>query len=219
MPLPWCLWAVRGAILQLVFASRNPDKIAELCDALSDLSLDVRSAADFPEIPEVEETGDTLEENALLKARAVHAVTGGLCLADDTGLEVDALDGAPGVRSARFGGPEQSYAKNLQKLLAVLEGVEPEKRSARFRTVVALIFPDGSEELSEGICEGVILETSRGTSGFGYDPIFLDPQSGKTFAEMDLPDKQRISHRGRAMRQARIILGEKLGDEFLGNPH
>lgn len=198
--------------MRLIFASRNPDKIAELRAALADLPLEISSAAEIPNLPEVEETGNTLEENALLKARAIHALTGGMCLADDTGLEVDALNGAPGVRSARFGGPEQSYARNLEKLLQVMEGIPPEERGARFRTAVALIFPDGSEKLTEGICRGTLLSASRGSGGFGYDPVFYLPELGRTFAQMSLAEKQAISHRGRAMIGARDLIAAYVSD-------
>jgi XTP/dITP diphosphohydrolase len=197
----------------LVFASRNPDKVAELRHALLGLPLVVRSSIDFAHVPEIEETGETLAENALLKVRAVQAATGELALADDTGLEVDALDGAPGVASARFAGPEQSYARNLAKLLEALRGVPEERRGARFRTVVALRFPDGREALAEGVCEGRILRERRGTGGFGYDPVFLIAEHGRTFAEMTLDEKDSISHRGRAMRAARTILEDYLFSE------
>jgi XTP/dITP diphosphohydrolase len=203
----------------LVVGSRNRDKLAELRHALAGLPLEVRSAADFPEVPEVEETGATLEENALLKARAVHRATRGLALADDTGLEVAALDGAPGVRSGRFAGPDQDYARNLAKLLSMMTGVAAADRGARFRTAVAIVFPDGRERVVEGVCAGTIAEAPRGAGGFGYDPVFLVPEAGKTFAEMGLDEKDRISHRGRAMRAARAILedylaGNRRGDEI-----
>ena len=196
--------------MKLIFASRNCDKIAELRAALAGLPLEISSAADFPDLPEVAETGATLEENAFLKARAIHVRTGGICLADDTGLEVDALDGAPGVRSARFGGAEQSYERNLKKLLEAMEAVPAAARTARFRTSVAIIFPDGTEALAEGICAGTILAERRGAGGFGYDPVFFIPEVGMTFAEMSLAEKQGISHRGRAMRRARQLLEARL---------
>jgi XTP/dITP diphosphohydrolase len=204
--------------VRLIFASRNPDKISELSDALAGLPLSVSGVADIPGVPAVEETGATLEENALLKARAVHRATGELCLADDTGLEVDALGGAPGVRSARFGGPEQSYEKNLRKLLESLAGIPEQRRGARFRTVVALVLPDGTEMLAEGVCEGLILASPRGGGGFGYDPVFHYPQAGKTFSEMSLEEKQAVSHRGRAMRQVRVILEKLLSDRASVGP-
>ncbi len=197
--------------MQLIFSSRNPDKIAELSAALRGLPLEVSGAADHPEIPDVEETGTTLEENALLKARAAHRATGRLCLADDTGLEIDALGGLPGVRSARYGGPTKDYARNVAKVLADLQGVADDERGARFRTVVALVFPDGREEVVAGECRGSILTAPRGASGFGYDPIFFVAERGRTFAEMTLDEKQSISHRGRAMRLARAAVERWLG--------
>lgn len=201
--------------MKLVFASHNRDKVIELQDALSDLPLEVSSARDYPQVGAVEETGDTLEENALLKARALFHATGELCLADDTGLEVKALGGAPGVRSARFGGPEQSYEKNLAKLLADMSQLPTAERGARFRTVVAIVFPDESELVMEGTCEGVILSEPRGEGGFGYDPVFFIPERSKTFAEMSLKEKQELSHRGRAMRKARSMLKAYLAKEAI----
>ncbi len=192
--------------MKLVFASHNQDKVVELQDALSGLPLEVSSARDHPQVGEIEETGATLEENALLKARTLFQATGVLCLADDTGLEVEALGGAPGVRSARYGGPEQSYEKNLTKLLAEMSQFPPDERRARFRTVIAIVFPDASELVMEGVCEGLILSEPRGESGFGYDPVFFIPERSKTFAEMSLEEKQELSHRGRAMRKARSML-------------
>jgi len=197
----------------LVFASRNTGKIKELRHALRDLPFDVKSATDFPAMPEVAETGATLAENAQLKARAVQALAGGIALADDTGLEVDALGGAPGVQSARFAGPEQDPVRNMTRLLERLAGVPAEQRSARFRTVIAIRFPGGDEELAEGVCEGQILAAPRGEGGFGYDPVFYVPEQGRTFAEMPLAEKDRLSHRGRAMRAARRILGAYLGQK------
>ncbi len=196
--------------MRLLVASRNRDKIAELRHALRDLDLEITSALEWPGVPEVEETGATLEENALLKARAVHRATGEAALADDTGLEVDALNGAPGVASARFAGPEQSYARNLDKLLGLMQAVPLSQRTARFRTVAALRLPDGREWVLEGVCEGTILPQRRGTSGFGYDPVFFVPALGKTFAELTLDEKNEISHRGRAMRKVRDLLASLL---------
>lgn len=194
----------------LVFASRNREKIAELRHALEPLAFVVRGAGEDPRIPPVEETGATLVENALLKARAAHRATGLLALADDTGLEVDALGGAPGVASARYAGPEQSYARNLAKLIEALRAVPEALRTARFRTAVAICFPGGREAVVEGACEGRILREPRGSGGFGYDPVFWLPETGKTFAEMTLADKDRVSHRGKAMRAARALLESHL---------
>lgn len=192
--------------MRLVFATHNADKVVELRHALADLPFEILCADDYPNLSEIEETGATLEENALLKARAVHGATGEAALADDTGLEVDALDGAPGVRSARYAGPDAGYERNLAKLLREMRGVPAEQRGARFRTVIAIALPGGVEHLATGSCGGRILEARRGSGGFGYDPIFLVPSAGRTFAEMTIADKGRISHRGRAMRAARRIL-------------
>ena len=198
--------------MRLIFATHNPDKVAELRHALADLPIELLSAADYPQLSAVEETGTTLAENALLKARSVHAATGEAALADDTGLEVDALGGAPGVHSARYAGPDADYEHNLAKLLREMEGVPRERRTARFRTVIAIILPDGPEHLATGVCEGRILSVRRGSGGFGYDPVFLVPAAERTFSEMTLAEKGRISHRGRAVRAARRFLEARLAD-------
>lgn len=182
-------------IPRLVVASKNPDKVAEIEEVLggSGLADEIVLGLDWPDI---DETGATLEENALLKARAVVEATGLPVVADDTGLEVDALDGAPGVTTARFAGPDATYSDNVAKMMRVMEGVVD--RSARFRTVVALVFPDGVEILAEGSVEGRITEESRGERGFGYDPVF--EVDGVTMAEMTLEQKNELSHRARALR-------------------
>ena len=179
---------------RLVAATKNTDKAREVRAVLAAVApgVEVVAGADWPD---VEESGDTLEENALLKARAVAAATGLPALADDTGLEVAALDGAPGVRTARFAGPGAGYAANRRALLDTLQGVAD--RRARFRTVVALVFPDGGEVLAEGVLEGRITTTERGSGGFGYDPVF--EVAGQTLAEMGEDHKTRISHRARAL--------------------
>jgi XTP/dITP diphosphohydrolase len=188
-------------IARLVVASKNPDKIAEVEAVLSGLNLvgEIVRGLDWPE---VEETEPTLVGNALLKATAVAEATGLPALADDTGLEVDALDGAPGVHTARFAGPEATDAANVDRLLRELDGVT--HRSARFRTAVALV--DGSSAITaEGFVEGFITNERRGTGGFGYDPVF--EVSGQTFSEMG-GEKHRISHRARALQ----ALAKKLAD-------
>jgi len=152
---------------------------------------------------DVEETGESLEENALIKARAVTETTGLPVVADDTGLEVDALDGEPGVRTARFAGPDATYDDNVIRLLEAMEGVED--RTAHFRTVVALVFPDDVEVVAEGSVDGVIARARRGSGGFGYDPIF--EVAGRTLAEMTVQDKNDLSHRARAL----FALGQRLG--------
>jgi XTP/dITP diphosphohydrolase len=181
--------------VRIVLATANPDKAREIAELLDGFEVVPRPAS----VPDVEETGVTLVENALLKARAVRDATGELTVADDTGLEVDALDGAPGVFSARFAGPAATYDDNVVKLLAALEGVPPAARRARFRTVAAACLPDGREVLAEGAVEGTITDARRGARGFGYDPVFVaDDGDGRTFAEMAPAEKQAISHRARA---------------------
>jgi XTP/dITP diphosphohydrolase len=180
---------------RLVIASKNEHKIAEILDVLDSIRLEVELVRDA-DWPDVEETEDTLEGNALLKAREVRAHTGYAVVADDTGLEVDALDGAPGVMSARFSGAAATYEGNVEKLLSVMEGIED--RSARFRTVVVLIDDVGEELVVEGVMEGSIATEPRGSSGFGYDPVFVVGE--RTFAEMATGEKNRISHRAQALR-------------------
>jgi XTP/dITP diphosphohydrolase len=176
-------------------ATANPDKAREISDLLSSHQLLPRPAS----VPEISETGTTLSENALLKARVLVAATGEPAVADDTGLEVDALDGAPGLYSARFAGEHASYADNVAKLLRALDGVPPGRRGARFRTVAVAAWPGGRHEEAEGIVAGTIALTPRGHGGFGYDPIFVpDEGDGRTFAEMTAGEKHAISHRGRA---------------------
>ncbi|AFV10662.1 non-canonical purine NTP pyrophosphatase [Thermacetogenium phaeum DSM 12270] len=191
---------------KLVIASRNRGKIAEYGEMLRDLPVEILSLADFPDLPEVRETGRTFRENALIKARAAAAATGLIALADDSGLEVDYLNGAPGVYSSRYAGPEQNDEANNRKLLAALEGVPMARRGARFRCVIAIVTPEGREFLSEGVCDGRISLAPRGRAGFGYDPLFLVPSLGKTFAELGPEVKNRISHRAQALRAARDML-------------
>jgi len=177
-----------------VLATANPGKAAEIRAVLSGVELLARPAS----VPEVEETEATLEGNATLKARALRDATGEAALADDTGLEVVALGGAPGVYSARWAGPEATYADNVAKLLREMEGRTD--RRARFRSVLTIAYPDGSELSVEGTVEGLITTEARGGSGFGYDPVFApEGAGGRTFAEMDVAEKNSISHRGRAL--------------------
>lgn len=190
----------------VVIASRNQGKIAEFRELLQELELDVLSLTDFPGLPEVAETGATFQENALLKARAAAIATGLAAVADDSGLEVDYLKGAPGIFSSRYAGSDHDDAANIRKVLAALEGVPASRRTARFRCVMAIAMPDGGEYLSEGVCEGRITTAPRGEDGFGYDPVFLIPSLGLTFAELGALVKNRISHRAQAMTNAREIL-------------
>lgn len=200
-------------MIRLVLASRNVDKVGELALALEGLEIDVRPVSDYPEVGEVEETEPDLEGNAVLKAVTVARAVGDWALADDTGLEVDALDGAPGVYSARFAGPGATYEDNVELLLESLLGVEDGKRSARFRTVVALSDRQGVVTCVEGVCEGTILKNPCGDGGFGYDPVFApDDSGGRTFSQMSRSEKGEISHRGRAMAAVRQEIRRRLAD-------
>jgi XTP/dITP diphosphohydrolase len=184
----------------MLLATRNADKVSEIRDILRLPAEAVASLRDFPEIPEIEETGLTLEDNALIKAREAHRITGLPSLADDTGLEVDALGGDPGVYSSRYAGPGATYADNVARLLLAMEGVPPGRRGARFRCVVALKAGE-REEWVDGILEGEILTGARGSGGFGYDPVFFVPGTGRTLAEMSIGEKNALSHRGLAFRR------------------
>jgi XTP/dITP diphosphohydrolase len=191
-------------IPRLVVASKNPDKIDEIEAVLGKTGLvgEIVRGLDWSD---VDETGETLEANALLKARAVAGAVGLPAVADDTGLEVDALDGRPGVWTARFAGPGASYQDNVERLLTEMEGAT--ERGARFRTVVALVMPDGSEVVAEGSLPGNIATQARGTGGFGYDPVFeID---GVTLSEMGVERKNEVSHRARAIRALAEALGHR----------
>ena len=191
--------------MKIVLATHNHDKEIELQHSLRGLDVDICSLSEYPDIGEIQETGTTLLENSLLKAHTVHDRTGLPAIADDTGLEVDALDGAPGVYSARFAGLNATYEDNVNKLLSVMEDVSHDMRSARFRTVIS--FVDEIQELwTEGFIEGRITEDPRGNMGFGYDPVFYVPRLDKTFAELSTDEKNKISHRGIALQKLRKIL-------------
>ena len=199
------------ARLRLVLATANRDKAAEIADVLcAELGDAVELVARPDHVPDVDETGDTLEENARLKAHALLEATGVASVADDTGLEVDALGGAPGVYSSRYSGEGATYAQNVAKLLRELRAAgadRPEQRRARFRTVAVARFPGGREVVAHGVVEGTIASEPRGTGGFGYDPVFVpEPGDGRTFAEMAPSEKHRLSHRGRAFRALAVGL-------------
>ena len=182
--------------LRLVCASANPDKVAEIEELLVGIAQMLPRPAS---LGEVVEDADSLEGNARLKAVAVCNASGSAAVADDTGLEVDALDGAPGIYAARFAGENATYADNRRKLLSDLDGVPSPARSARFRTVVMVVWPDGSELVVEGVCEGRIANGEMGAAGFGYDSIFIPADGdGRSFAQMSAEEKHEISHRGRA---------------------
>ncbi len=187
--------------MKLLIATRNAHKLEEIKAILNVPSLEITSALDFPDIPDVEEDGNTFEANALKKALTLALRTRTWALADDSGLEVDALDGQPGVYSARFAGEPVDYEANNRKLLSMLEGAE--KRTARFRCVMALADPNGKAQIVEGSCEGHITDALRGREGFGYDPVFIPDGFDKTFAEMEPMQKNRLSHRGRALEAVR----------------
>lgn len=190
----------------LLLATRNPGKVEELRALLDDFPIQLSTTADWPEAPEVVEDADTLAGNARKKALTLHRHASVPALADDTGLEVDALDGRPGVRSARFAGPDADDAANRVHLLRALRGTT--ERAAQFRTVVAFAEED-AVRCFEGICRGHILEEERGTGGFGYDPLFVPEGYEHTFAELPPDEKNRISHRGRALRVLTDYLSER----------
>ena len=191
---------------RFVVATFNRHKAAELNALLALPGVTLVSLADWPGVTPPDETGDTLLANARIKALAAVAATGLPAIADDTGLEVDALGGAPGVHAARYAGPGASYADNVAKLLRELAGVPAPRRSARFRTVCVAAWPGGKELHAEGALEGVVREVPRGTNGFGYDPVFVPAGETRTFAELTEAEKNAISHRARAVK----ALGEKL---------
>ena len=198
-----------SGLLVFVAATANPHKLTEMRAALDGVAkLLERPAA----LGEVREDGDTLEANARTKAVAVAGFAGAPALADDTGLEVDALDGAPGVYSARYAGPAAGDEANVAKLLAALGDVPPELRTARFRTVVVARWPDGRELVADGVVEGAIAAEPRGSRGFGYDPVFVPSPGESTFAELSLEAKGAVSHRGRALRElARLLAAAGAG--------
>jgi len=191
---------------RLLLATNNPGKVAEYRALLEGCGWELATPRDLGLHLEVEEAGGDYAENARIKAEAFAKASGLLALADDSGIEVDALGGAPGPLSARFGGDDISDAQRVALLLERLKGVPPERRSARFRCLIAMAWPEGKVSFFEGQCEGRIAEEPRGESGFGYDPVFLLPERGLTIAELPPEEKNAVSHRGRAARQARALL-------------
>jgi len=192
--------------MEVVLATKNLDKIKEIKEILKDLKIKVFTLKDFPNFPLVEEDKDTLEGNALKKARTIAKFTGKIALADDSGLEVEALKGAPGVFSSRFAGEDATYEDNNRKLLSLLKGIPPERREAAFRCVIAISDPQGNEKVVEGICKGKITEGNKGDNGFGYDPIFQPEGLTKTFAQMSPEEKNQISHRAKALKKVKEVL-------------
>ena len=194
---------------KLVIATHNLDKKKEMEPYLANLGLEIFTLDKFPKIGEIEETGATLLENALIKSRAVNEYTGLPALSDDTGLEVDALNGAPGVYSARYAGKNVSYDDNVNKLLFEMSTIDKERRTARFRTVMCFSYFDFGV-WTEGVVEGIITKNKIGKSGFGYDPVFKEIKTGKTFGQMTDREKNQISHRGIALKKMCILLNKKL---------
>lgn len=198
---------------KIILATGNQGKLLEFRNLISGYPWSVLSLKDFSELPAVEETGTTFRENARLKAVATAEKTGFIVLADDSGLEVDYLNGMPGVYSARFAGEPGNDLKNNQKLLSMMEGVPDPLRSARFCCTIAVATPGGRVEYFEGFCEGQILKEPRGCNGFGYDPLFYLPEMGKTMAQLTGMEKNRISHRGKALRGILPVLEKILSQD------
>jgi len=199
--------------MKIVLATHNRDKCAEMAAILSDYPIDLLTLENFPEIDEIIEDGNTLEENALIKARTVYEMTNIPAWADDTGLEVDALNGEPGIYSARYAGENCNYSDNVTKLLKNMEKIPAEKRTARFQTVIAFV-GDKMELVSEGIVEGKITTEPKGVGGFGYDPVFYVSEQGKTYSEMKMKEKNKISHRGKAIQEMLKLLQSRLPNIF-----
>lgn len=197
-------------IREVVLATRNRHKGEELAALLGDLGITIRTLDEFPDAPEVVEDGDTCEANAVKKARAIADFTGLPAVADDTGLEVDALGGRPGVYAARYAGEDATYEDNCRKLLRELMGVPREQRTARFLTVAAIALPSEGTRVAQGTLDGVIAEEASGTLGFGYDPVFFIPALGKTLAQLSADQKNTISHRAKAFAKMREILSTSM---------
>lgn len=195
--------------MEIVIASQNKGKIEEIKEIFFDLGIKFLSLNDFPHLPTINEDGETFEENAVKKAKIISQWIQKVTLSDDSGLEVDYLAGAPGVKSARFGGNGLTDTERNQKLLNLLKNVPLSKRKARFKCVIAIAMPDGEITTVSGECEGIISVEGRGNQGFGYDPIFIPKGYSKTFGELDKEIKNRISHRFKALSKAKEILLEK----------
>jgi XTP/dITP diphosphohydrolase len=193
---------------KILIATSNQGKVKEIRDLVKSIPIVFLSLSDVDEVPEVVEDGLTFEENALKKARTLAEATGLVTLADDSGLCVDALDGRPGVYSARYAGEDATDAEKCARILREMENVQEHDRTARFVCAMALVTPEGEEKMFRGSCKGTITREPRGTGGFGYDPIFYFEQAGCTFAEMDRQSKNRVSHRGHALRAFARFLKE-----------
>jgi XTP/dITP diphosphohydrolase len=196
----------------LLVATHNQGKVREFAEMLSDLDLEWLSLDDIGLEKDVDETGQTFKENAILKAETYASETGYFTLADDSGLEVDALNGEPGIYTARYGGAGLDHEGRYRLLLKNMEGVKGDDRSARFRCVIGLATPDGLVGTAEGVCEGMIAEAPAGDGGFGYDPVFFLPDRGLTMAQVPSSVKHQISHRGRALKAIESLLREKVAE-------
>ena len=203
-------------VFELVLATRNRHKATELIQLLGGLGITIRTLDEFPEAPEVVEDGSTCEANAVKKACAIAEYTGLPAVADDTGLEVDALGGRPGIYAARYAGEGATYEDNCRKLLRELIGIPREQRTARFLTVAALALPSDGMQVARGTLDGLIAEEASGTAGFGYDPVFLIPELGLTLAQVSADQKNRISHRAMAFTKMREIVN-RLGQQSFVN--
>ena len=197
--------------MDLIIATRNAGKIKEIRQVLDLPGLILHTFEEFSEWPMVNEVGQTMEENALLKAEALRGNFGMHAIADDSGLEVDYLGGRPGVNSSRYAGPEQDPDRNIELLLTELAGVPEGERSARFSCVIALAPAGAGVRITRGVCEGTILAERRGSTGFGYDPVFQPAGFSRSMAELSLEEKNAISHRGKALREMRVVLEELAG--------
>ncbi|MFT4416526.1 XTP/dITP diphosphatase [Fredinandcohnia humi] len=198
---------------EIMIATKNIGKVKEFSDLFASRGVKVKSLVDFPNIDDIEETGETFVENAKLKAEAIATKFNIPVIADDSGLSIDFLDGRPGVYSARYAGEQKNDRANIDKVLAELEGVPTEKRSARFHCALALAIPDKETQIVEGTCEGRITEDLLGENGFGYDPIFLVVEKGLTMAQLSKDEKNQISHRAKALKKLDKLLQER--EEFI----
>ena len=199
--------------MTIVLATHNRDKCAEMVAILGEISIELLTLNEIPEIGEIIEDGKTLEENAFIKAKTVHKLTNLPTIADDTGLEVDALGGQPGIYSARYSGENPSYSDNINKLLQEMTNLHPKKRTALFRTAIAYV-DDNMELATEGVVKGIITDVRKGIEGFGYDSVFYVPDMKKTYAEMSMNEKNQISHRGKAVKNMQQLLQSRLPKTF-----
>ena len=195
--------------MKVVLASKNPHKLVEISKITEKIGYELVLESDVGVDIDVEETGSTFEENSFKKANEIMKLCGRITLADDSGLEVDYLDGAPGVYSARFAGEDGNDAKNNEKLLKLLDGAAPEARTARFVSVITMVYPDGTVLTARGECPGRILEAPAGENGFGYDPLFVPDGCDVTFAQLGAEEKNRISHRAKALEKLEDLLQER----------